>query len=179
MFLGRVLYVRAPFILKLPWYLVVFANGERSKLRLHVPPPFQGDHFSKMPNFSFQVKSYNRNLSWMTGGCFQPLVCYNLVYLSSYDAEYLFLWFFFQDMLPPPTGKSTSLKRSPSSLSTTSSRSSITVTDSPPMSPAVKDKGVNNLRSLCQHIDTLPKYGQKTPDVRRSTWRISNDGCKF
>ena len=32
---------------------------------------------------------------------------------------------------------------------------------------------------LIQHIDTLPKYGHKTFDVRRSTWRISNDGCKF
>ena len=32
---------------------------------------------------------------------------------------------------------------------------------------------------IIQHIDTLPKYGQKTRDVRRSTWRISNDKCKF
>ena len=32
---------------------------------------------------------------------------------------------------------------------------------------------------IIQHIDTLPKYGLKTLDVRRSTWRISNDRCKF
>ena len=36
MILSRVLYVRAPFILKLPWYLVVFAKGGRSKSRLLV-----------------------------------------------------------------------------------------------------------------------------------------------
>ena len=32
---------------------------------------------------------------------------------------------------------------------------------------------------IIQHIDTLPKYGHKTLDVRGSTSRISNDGCKF
>ena len=32
---------------------------------------------------------------------------------------------------------------------------------------------------IIQHIDTLPKYGKKTLDVRRSTWRLSNDRCKF
>ena len=33
---------------------------------------------------------------------------------------------------------------------------------------------------IIQHIDTPAKYGQKTfdSDVRRSTWRISNDRCK-
>ena len=30
-----------------------------------------------------------------------------------------------------------------------------------------------------QHIDTLPKYGHKTLDERRSTWRIFNEGYKF
>ena len=37
-------------------------------------------------------------------------------------------------------------------------------------------------RILCfiiQHIDTLPKYGHKTLDVRRSTWCISSDGLIF
>ena len=32
---------------------------------------------------------------------------------------------------------------------------------------------------IIQHIDTLPKYGQNSLEVRRSTWRISNDRCKF
>ena len=41
MILGRVLQVRAPFILKLPWYLVVFAKGGRSKSRLLVLQPWK------------------------------------------------------------------------------------------------------------------------------------------
>ena len=32
MFPGRVLYVRAPFILKFPWHLAVFSREGRSKL---------------------------------------------------------------------------------------------------------------------------------------------------
>ena len=32
---------------------------------------------------------------------------------------------------------------------------------------------------IIQHIDTLPKYGQKTLDVRRATWRISNEIWAF
>lgn len=36
MFPGRVLYMRAPFILKLPWYLIVFEKVGRSKSWLMV-----------------------------------------------------------------------------------------------------------------------------------------------
>ena len=32
---------------------------------------------------------------------------------------------------------------------------------------------------IIQHIDTLSKYSHKTLHVRRSTWRIFSDGCKF
>ena len=38
---------------------------------------------------------------------------------------------------------------------------------------------VHLLLTIIQHIDTLPKYGNKTLDVRRSTWRKFNDECKF
>ena len=59
---------------------------------------------------------------------------------------------FYQDFLGPPTGgKTTSLKRSPSSLSAVSGssiesfrhkKSNTTLTDYPPTSPSNKDKGV-------------------------------------
>ena len=63
-------------------------------------------------------------------------------------------------MLSPP-GKSTSLKRSPSSLSAVSESSidsfrhkktGTTVTDSPPMSPSNKDKGVSGRNDLIRLI---------------------------
>ena len=47
--------------------------------------------------------------------------------------------------------------------------------------PTIKFTLVHSPRSLIiiQHIDTPPKYGHKTHDVRRFTGRMSNDGCNF
>ncbi|XP_068677612.1 bridge-like lipid transfer protein family member 2 isoform X2 [Montipora foliosa] len=69
-----------------------------------------------------------------------------------------------EDISAPPPVKSTSLKRTPSSVSTASSRSSISVSDSPPMSPAVKDKGGKKKSTFYKRIsdyDDLEKMKER------------------
>ncbi|XP_015753043.1 PREDICTED: protein KIAA0100-like [Acropora digitifera] len=68
-----------------------------------------------------------------------------------------------ENSAPPPV-KSTSLKRTPSSLSTASSRSSVSASDSPPMSPAVKDKGGRKKSTFYKKIsdyDDLEKMKER------------------